>query len=133
MSYPVRKGLCKLIKYTRPYIVVILIGWGVSSCNSTYSTLSFDNQSYYSIYLEYTQENGSSLKQEIDAGEDLNMMFDKRWSDKSIRNVVNNIKEIVIYNQRDTLLHVTDKNQLFDLFKTNRSEIFHDRITLQIK
>lgn len=97
-----------------------------------YSTLSFDNQRKEPIYLVYTQENGKSITQEIGMKEDLNMMFDKKWTDKNIKDVVNNIKEIKIYNKQDTLLKILDKQQLFDLFKNNRT-LLQDRITFRIE
>ena len=103
------------------------------SCHeSIYSTLSFDNRSKESVYLIYVQENGKGITQEIGVKEDLNMMFDKKWTDKNIQDVVSNIKEIKIYNKQDTLLKVSDKQQLFNLFKNNRA-LFHDRITFKIE
>ncbi len=117
-------------------LTILAIGFiiNLSSCSTTYSTLSFDNQSSSTVVLKYIQENGKGIEQEIRKKEDLNMMFDKRWTDDNIRNAVNSIKAIIItYNKSDTLLNVSDKNEMFQLFKDNRAEPFKDRITFKVK
>lgn len=103
----------------------------ITSCN-VYSILSFNNQSTNSIYLKYVQENGKVMEQEIKAKNELNMMFDKKWTDKNIRTVVGNIKEIVLYTSTDTIFQTHDKDVIYKIFKENRTQPFKDKISLKL-
>lgn len=115
------------------YIILFVLGvFSLVSCN-TYSTLSFDNQSQSSVTLVYIQENGKNIEQEIRKKEDLNMMFNKRWSDDYIKKVVSEIKSIGLYYKSDTIFYVSEKQEMFELFKSNRSNLFKDRVTFKIK
>ena len=102
-----------------------------TSCN-VYSVLSFNNQSKTPVYLKYIQENGKVMEQEIEAKEELNMMFDKKWTDKNIQTVVDNIKEIALYTETDTIFQSQDKKVIYKMFKNNRNFPFKDKISLKI-
>lgn len=72
------------------------------------------------------------MEQEIKAKNELNMMFDKKWTDKNIRTVVGNIKEIVLYTSTDTIFQTHDKDVIYKIFKENRTQPFKDKISLKL-
>lgn len=82
--------------------------------------------------MKYVQDNGKTLDQEIAPKEAMTVMFNKKWTDKNIRNVANGIKEITIYTSTDTLFHSLDKEEIFTILKNNRST-FKDRVNLKVK
>jgi len=102
----------------------------IYSCQ-TYSFLNFNNQTNETIYVEYIQNN-ETLKQEIGIKEEMNLMFPKRWTDKNMSDVAGKIQKITIYTTTDTLLSVSNKEEIFALFKKNRSDIFKDMISIKI-
>jgi len=118
-------------KNIRCIIIILIIFTLIQACN-VYSILSFSNQSQVPVYLKYIQENGKIMEQEISSKEELNMMFDKKWTDKNTRIVTNSIKEITIYTSTDTIYHSLNKDEIYRIFKDNCST-FKDKVTLKIE
>jgi len=73
------------------------------------------------------------LRQEIGVKEEMSMMFSKRWSDKNIKDVTDKIDRVTVWSATDTLFSISDKNELYEFFRKNRSEVFKDMISIKIK
>lgn len=132
MNYQVPKALYKKIVSVKIFGLFIFLLAFISSCK-IYTALSFENKTNETIYLEYIQVNKDTLRQAIEKKEDLNLMFGQRWTDENIKSVVEKIDRIIIYNSSDTLVNLSNKEKLFTFFKMNKSPIFKDKISIQIK